>query len=83
MTDVQTIAKFLTSPDWPESVKHVIKWQYRLNGDFETALWGAIVRADEDNLARLERGFPEQVLGYRAWAHGDLGTRLRAAGLDI
>lgn len=39
--------------------------------------------ADEENLARLARGFPVEVAGFNQWRAGDLGQRLRAAGLGI
>lgn len=83
MTDQATIDRFLASPGWTYSEKFVIKWQYQLLGEFETALMGAIKRADEANLYRLEIGFPIQVQGFRQWTHSDLGVRLRAAGLEI
>ncbi len=78
------LGKFISEDaPWSEPVKWVIKWQFRLLGDFETALVGAIVRADESNLSKLSQGFPLQCAGYREWAYGDLARRLRAAGLDI
>ena len=45
----------------------VFFWQYRLNGDFKTALWEAITRADTDNLRLLSYGFPVEVEGYRKY----------------
>ena len=75
--------EILASLDWSLAEKAVVKWQLRLYGDFYTALWQAIARADEGNLARLALGFPNEVEGYKAWAWGDLGRRLRAAGLEI
>ncbi|MDP9112435.1 MAG: hypothetical protein M3O20_02000 [Acidobacteriota bacterium] len=83
MTDTQTIGVFLDSPDWTASEKWVIKWQYRLLGDFGTALANAIKQADEHNQLRLWKGFPVEVDGFRLWCYGDLGTRLRKAGLEI
>lgn len=77
------IAQFLASSDWTKAEQIIIKWQFRLLGDFQTALMGAICAADEGNLARLALGFPQHVAGYIAWNQGDLGTRLRAAGLEI
>ena len=80
------ISKILKSNDWTESEKSVVKWQFRLCGDFKTALWEAIIRADEDNLARLRYGFPNEVAGYKAWAWTEpysLATKLREAGLEI
>jgi hypothetical protein len=83
MTDMHTIGVFLADPAWTPAEKWVIKWQFRLLGHFETALAGAITRADEGNLEKLAEGFPTQVSGFRAWAHADLGDRLRKAGLAI
>jgi len=67
---------------WTPAEKWVVKWQYRLLGDFETALAEAICRADDGNLDRLARGFPNQVAGFLAWNRGDLAERLRAAGFS-
>ncbi len=80
----QQLGEFLGETSaWTNAEKAVIKWQFRLNGDFKTALWEAIKRADEGNLDRLALGFPDEVAGFRQWAHGNLGTRLRQAGLEL
>jgi len=42
----------------------IVKWQFRLLGDFKKALAECIMRADDGNLARLEHGFPDEVKGY-------------------
>ena len=60
---------------WPDVLtpeeEAVFQWQYQtrlgLLGHFRQELWQAIVRADDDNLARLERGFPIEVRGFRAY----------------
>jgi len=83
MTNIATINDFLSSPEWSSGEKWVISWQFGLLGDFQTALAKAIIQADEENLDRLGLGFPAQVSGFRAWAYGDLGVRLRVAGLGI
>jgi hypothetical protein len=83
MDNIDKIREILTSGEWTEAEKAVVKWQFRLTGDFFKALWEAICRADEDNLERLSRGFPTEVEGYLAWHRGDLGPRLRKAGLHI
>jgi hypothetical protein len=83
MTDTKTIGEFLESPDWSESDKWVIKWQYRMLGGFETALKEAICHADYGNLTRLALGFPIQVRGYVDWTQGNLARRFRDAGLNI
>jgi hypothetical protein len=77
------ISEVLNSPEFSESDKSVVKWQFHIQGDFLNALWEAIIRADEDNLERLSRGFPIQVEGFKAWYSGDLAYRLRQTGLLI
>jgi hypothetical protein len=81
------IARFLASPVWLEGEKAVIRWQFHWwfddDEEFKPRLWDAIEIADEHNLARLEAGFPVEVAAFRAWRDGDLGERLRAAGLGI
>ncbi len=54
----------LTLAGLSEEEYAVVTWQYRLCGGFRAALWEAIARADEGNLARLARGFPAEVGGY-------------------
>jgi len=76
------IRKILESPAFTEGEKWVVKWQFRLLGDFQTSLAVAIATADDENLAKLALGFPEQVQGFLGWNRGDLATRLRAAGLE-
>lgn len=80
---VNAIAEIMSSPDWTAGEKWVVQWQFRFLGDFGQALAECICRADEANLARLSRAFPDEVSGYCSWAHGDLGNRLRDAGLEI
>jgi hypothetical protein len=46
----------------------IVKWQYRMLGDFHTALFEAIKRADDYNLTKLALGFPSEVYGYKAYA---------------
>lgn len=80
------IGDFLSRDDITPAEKLVIKWQFRLCGHFEIALWNAIMKADEDNLDRLACGFPIHIIGYRAWAFGDpysMGQKLRNLGLEI
>ncbi len=80
----KTVIEFLTSPDWTEGEKFIIQWQFEmLTSDFQLALIKTITRADGDNLARLELGFPIEVAAFRSWSHGNLGERLRKAGLGV
>lgn len=84
MTTLSDVLTQLHSETWTPAERWVIRWQYSLDmGDFARALAKAITCADGDNLDRLAIGFPTQVEGYRAWAYGDLGRRLRDAGLEI
>lgn len=48
-----------------QSEEFIIKWQYQLLGGFKTHLAHAIAKADKENLARLEKGFPNEVEGYK------------------
>jgi len=44
-------------------------WQYDQIGDFEDTLMQAICKADEKNLDRLSKGYPDHVSGYIKYAH--------------
>lgn len=80
---MQEVGAILRSEDLTEGEKIIVKWQFRILGDFQTALMEAIGRADDDNLERISRGFPDHVSGFMAWSRGGLGQRLRKMGLDI
>lgn len=45
-----------------------LEFQFRIAGDFYTALFRAIQQADENNLRRLAKGFPEEVEAYKVWS---------------
>lgn len=66
------IAHVLQSPRLTPGEKKYIEFQYHLAGDFYTALWGVIARADENNLFKLAQGFPGEVAAYKRWTRGDL-----------
>lgn len=53
-----------TFPQLTVGEEFIVKWQYRLLGDFGTALIEAIKLADRSNLAKLALGFPDEVIGY-------------------
>lgn len=61
-------------------IKWVCKWH---KSSFYEALWEAIAKADETNLEKLERGFPDEVAAFHDWHYGDLADQLREEGLDI
>jgi hypothetical protein len=83
MPSMALISDVLQPDQWTDAEKWVIRWQYRLLGDFQAALAEAITRADDSNLERLALGFSDQVAGFIDWSRGNLSTRLREAGLDI
>ena len=75
-------------PGWDkldDEQKALVRWQYRLCGDFETALWKAITLADEANLKLLSSGFPVEVSAYRKYRErpGYWGASVRLAGGDV
>lgn len=78
-----TLGQALTSPDFTDEEKAVIKWQLKQCGGFKDALWKAITAADDDNLELLGLGFPLEVSAYRGWAFGDLATKIRDKGFEI
>lgn len=47
----------------------LVKWQFRLHGDFKKALWEAIARADINNLMALGMGFPDEVAAFNRFAN--------------
>jgi len=44
--------------------KFVVRWQYEQHDGFSAELAKAIALADDFNLARLARGFPNEVNGF-------------------
>ena len=82
-SDHEAIGRFLADPRWTTGEKWIIKWQFGLLGDFNTALVKAITLADESNLERLQVGFPIEVNAFVSWQRGNLSERLRTAGLEI
>ena len=78
---MQKVHEFLSNPDESLEAKAVLKWQWRLYGDFYTALWNAIKQADDGNLERLARGFPVEIKGFLAWNRGSLAEELRQKGV--
>ena len=83
--ELKDIIPFLTSPDWTEGEKTIIEWRFDMidPGSFKGRLMSTISHADLWNLNKLKKGFPELVDAYMHFTHGDLGTRLREAGLKI
>lgn len=51
--------------------RFIVDWQYGMMGGFNTALKEAIISADEGNLGRLAKGFPDEVFAYMNFTRVD------------
>jgi hypothetical protein len=49
--------------------RSLYRWQYRITGGFEKALWDTIAAADGYNLDAIAKGFPTHIEAYRRFAH--------------
>lgn len=47
----------------------ILKWQYKLLGDYGTAFMSAAIKADDENLDRLAKGFPIEIGALRRYWH--------------
>lgn len=45
----------------------IVEWQYRTLGSFQTSLAETMCRADDNNLNKLAKGFPEEVEAYQKY----------------
>lgn len=57
-----------------------LEFQFHRSGDFITALFNAIGKADDGNLDRLAKGFPEEVEAHKTWTRIGTEEVLRKAG---
>ena len=80
---MRAVAEALASGQWTASEKELVKWQFGLLGGFRSALWDALARADDSNLERMARAFPDEVAALSAWRTGDLARRMRVAGVPV
>jgi len=85
MDDVtrERVDEALRSSNWEEHEKLALKWVWRLDGDFRSALWQVITLANEEDLARLALVFPVDVRGWLAYRSGGLADRFMEQGLLI
>lgn len=83
----EQIVAILTSPDFSEGEKFVVKAQFNHAFDwlsnFEQKLWEVLCAADHENWAKLLKVFPQEAIAVRDWKEGGLGDRIRAAGCNI
>lgn len=66
----------------------LVMWQYHMEGGFMSTLWELLVRADRENLARLELAFPSHVKAFRNYSqvHGwweGIQDRLKKPNLEV
>jgi hypothetical protein len=58
---------FITTDKLTESQVIIIKWQYGYFGSFYKKMFEAITLADDTNIARIEKGFPELVKAFNLY----------------
>jgi hypothetical protein len=86
MATYDQLAAFLRSPEFTDAEKFVARCQLpdlAHPGNWERKLWAVLCAADELNLEKLARGYPAEAGAFREWSRGNLGERMRAAGLPI
>ncbi len=54
--------------DLTASERFIVEWQYHMLGGFRIALVHAIAKADDGNLERLRKGFPDEVDGFVSYS---------------
>ena len=59
----------------------IIKWQHDYYGGFMKLLFDAIAHADDENLNRIARGFPEEVKAVRLYRTTWIAENLRERSL--
>lgn len=77
------IEGILNSDSFTTGEKEYVKFQFGMSDGFYGHLWEAIAHADDDNLARMKKGFPEEVAAFQTFKRGELRRRLKAEGLSI
>lgn len=59
----------------------ILQWQWEMFGGFKSKLWAAMMTADENNLAKLSLGFPDEVAALTMFRETWVGESLRSRGL--
>jgi hypothetical protein len=77
------VQEILKSDRYTVGEKECVQFHLGMLDGFSENLWEAITQADDENLARLAKGFPEEIAAYHCWKRGELGHRLRDDGLNI
>jgi hypothetical protein len=75
---------FFESENMTEAEKdYIFDFQFHHAGSFMETLYKLIHLADEKNLEKLRKGFPNEVAAVLAWTQGDLVDRATAAGITF
>lgn len=77
------VQEILNSDHYTSGEKECVKFHLGMLDGFSENLWEAIVQANDENLARVAKGFPEEIAAFHSWKRGDLCRRLRDDGLNI
>lgn len=79
----EKVESVLNSDRFTAGEKEYLKFQLGMSDGFYANLWEAIAHADDDNLARISKAYPEEVAAYKAFKRGELRRRLQDEGLSI
>ena len=63
----------------------LVRWAYREQNEFQSALWDAIARAEEDDRMALSMGYPEEVEAFVRYyqENGYWQEIQKKAGLEV
>jgi hypothetical protein len=73
----EIVQEILKSDRYTVGEKECVQFHLGMLDGFSAKLWEAITQADDENLARLGKGFPEEIAAFNSWKRGDLGRRLK------
>lgn len=79
----ERVQEILNCDRYTAGEKECVQFHLGMLDGFYENLWEAITQADDENLARLAKGFPEEVAAYQDWKRGELGRRLKEDGFSI
>lgn len=82
----EAVIAALMSQNLNNGERRCVMWQFPgvcPMGDFFTALWEALKRADSENLNRLSLGFPEDAQALRDFRSGVLGAKIERFGVEF
>jgi hypothetical protein len=70
----ERFVEVMTSPHFTKGEKFICQAEYRNDtlSTFEQALWRILCAADEKNLSKLCRAFPQEANAFKRWRYGGL-----------